>query len=219
MALEAKLPLVILVDDVPEITSAMADLLQRYRYQTQAFRSAEALLQNGVPAEARCLVLDVSMPGGMDGLAMLERLRQQGETVPALVVSGAGDIRMAVRALRAGAFDFIEKPYSAQQLLDAVAACSAQRAPVAAPVEANGLEKLTRRERQVMEAILQGQSSKEIAHVLGISVRTVEIHRGHLKEKLGARNLAEVVRIAFAAGIGNSAENAGAAPAAGPKRG
>ena len=199
-------PLVVIVDDHPAVGRSLSLLLGSCGYASRHFLSGEALLAAGVPANARCLILDMSMPGGMHGLELLERLRSQGVEVPALAVSGQGDIRMAVRALKIGAQDFIEKPYDDELLLDAVAGCVAQACRVVPGGEAPSqawLARLSQRERQVMDAVVAGRSNKEIAALLGISVRTVEIHRATMMDKVGARSLSELLRMAFAAGLGN----------------
>ena len=190
--------LVVVVDDYAEVASAIGALLRAFGYETLAFTSAEALLKAGVPAHACCLLLDLSLPG-MDGVALLTKLRSEGCSVPALLVSGVGNIRLAVRALHAGAMDFIEKPYAPEQLVAAVRACEAARfqPKIALPLKLR--EQLTGREREVMESVVDGLSSKEIGAKLGISPRTVEIHRSNMMAKVGASNTASLLRIVFAA--------------------
>ncbi len=190
--------LVVVVDDYPEIAVAISDLLHAFSYETRVFLSAEALLAAGVPENACCLLLDLSLPG-LDGVELLTRLRQQGCTVPALLVSAVGNIRQAVRALQAGALDFIEKPYVPSQLLAAVQACEAAHIQPREASPPPWLERLTKREREVLDGVVEGLSTKAIARNLSISPRTAEIHRGNLMAKAGAANPASLVRMVFAA--------------------
>jgi len=190
--------LVVVVDDYPENAVAISDLLHAFSYETRVFPSAEALLAAGVPENACCLLLDLSLPG-LDGVDLLRSLRQQGCTVPALLVSAVGNIRQAVRALQAGALDFIEKPYAPEQLLAAVQACEAARFQPREASPPTWLERLTKREREVLDGVVEGLSTKAIARTLGISPRTAEIHRGNLMAKSGAGNPASLVRMVFAA--------------------
>ena len=190
--------LVVVVDDYPAIAIAISDLLHALDYETRIFPSAEAILAAGVPENACCLLLDLSLPG-LDGVELLTRLRQQGCTVPALLVSAVGNIRQAVRALQAGALDFIEKPYVPEQLLAAVQACEAAHIQPREASPPPWLERLTKREREVLDGVVEGLSTKAIARNLGISPRTAEIHRGNLMAKAGAANPASLVRMVFAA--------------------
>jgi two-component system response regulator FixJ len=198
--------LVVAVEDDARLRDSLAVLLRAAGHRAAAFGSAEELLEAGVPAGALCLVLDVRMPG-MDGVALLEELRRRGDRTPVVVLTGHGDIPLAVRAMRAGASDFVEKPCGDEQLLGAIERAAAQRAvPALAPdagraAEAAGrLAALSQREREVLEGLLAGKSNKVIAHELGVSVRTVEGHRGNMMGRLGVRSLAAAVRLAIEAG-------------------
>ena len=174
------------------------------RRRLVGFASAEALLA-GLPAEARCLIADVRMPGGMDGVCLVETLRRRGIPLPVILVSGHGDIPLAVRAIKAGAADFIEKPYQASTILGTVAAALASRPAGELPdAEAERqIAALSPREREVLVGLVAGKLNKTIAHDLGISPRTVEVHRAHLMEKLGVRSLSAAVRLALSAGLGS----------------
>jgi two-component system response regulator FixJ len=149
-------------------------------------------------------VVDARMPG-MDGLELLQRLRGEQHRLPAIMITGHGDVPMAVRAMKAGAVDFIEKPIDEAQLFTAIDAALAEKKPaarhhaVARATEQMAL--LSPRERQVLEAIAGGRPNKLIAYDLGISVRTVEVHRAHMLDRLGVRNIAEAIRIAVMAAV------------------
>jgi two-component system response regulator FixJ len=196
-------PLILVVDDDAAVRDSLALLLRSAGYATTVRPSAEALLAN-LPAEAGCLIADIRMPGGMDGITLLEVLRRRGHQVPTIVVTGHGDVPLAVRAMKAGAVDFIEKPYEDTAILDAVAAALAAR-PAADGARAAALKQialLSPREREVLEGLVAGKLNKIIAHELGISPRTVEVHRANVMEKLGTGSLSGTVRLALQAGIG-----------------
>jgi FixJ family two-component response regulator len=200
-AIEGNPRLVVAVDDEPEILTSLKMVLALKGYQAVCFSSAEALLAAGVPQGAACLLLDINMPRGMDGLALLELLRRDGSSLPTIMVSGTGDIRSAVRALKAGASDFIEKPYSQDALLAAVTGCVVKASGKPHGTEAvERFARLSIRERQVLDFVLEGLSSKQIAAQLDISPRTVDIHRGNIMAKTGARNVPDLIRLAVSSG-------------------
>jgi two-component system, LuxR family, response regulator FixJ len=200
--------LVFVVDDEPAIRDSLAMLLRSVGLATRTFDGAQAFLDAFQPVPNACLLADVRMPG-MSGLELQETLRSRGLKVPVIVLTGHGDIAMAVRAMKAGAADFIEKPYNDQVLIDAVhRALAASRAPQgAAPAAADraGIEArvatLSPREREVMQLVIEGRPNKVIATRLGLSTRTVEVHRAKVMEKMQAASLAELVRMALAAGL------------------
>jgi FixJ family two-component response regulator len=200
-------PLVFVVDDEPAIRDSLALLLRSVGLPTRTFDSAQAFLDAFQPVPNACLLADVRMPG-MSGLELQETLRARGLKVPVIVLTGHGDIAMAVRAMKAGAADFIEKPYNDQVLIDSVnralaASRSAQGAPPAADragIEAR-IATLSPREREVMQFVIEGKPNKVIATRLGLSTRTVEVHRAKVMEKMQAASLAELVRMALAAGL------------------
>ena len=198
------LPLVHVVDDDEAVRRSLAMLLDSMHLRVTTYPSAEALL--AVTAlEPGCILVDVRMQG-MDGISLIEALRRQGVTLPVVVVTGHGDVPMAVRAMRAGALDFVEKPYSEERILEVVGWALAvlhtadQRRVLEIQAEAQ-VALLSPRESEVLAALVAGKANKVIGFELGISPRTVEVHRANLMEKLGVRSLPEAVRIGLAAGI------------------
>ena len=226
--------LVHIVDDDDAMRRSLSLLLRSAGYATETHASAEALLAAlgkeaerrsaapGPPSPPACAVVDVLMPGGMDGIALQEELVRRGTALPVVVVTGQADVPLAVRAMRAGALDFVEKPYPKERILTAVAG-ALRAAATAGPPDAGAaanpapeavarLAALSPRERMVLRGIVQGGPNKVIAYELGISPRTVEAHRAAMMEKLGARSLAEAVRVALAAGMDVAAGTDGPAP-------
>jgi len=192
-------PLVHVVDDEPAIRESLAMLLRSVGLQSRAYGSAQEFLDSWRPGGAECLVCDVRMPG-MSGLELQEALKARNAQLPVVLITGHGDVAMAVRAMKAGASDFIEKPFNDQVLLDAVNRALAR----ARDGQGNGraeieirIESLTPREREVMLLVAEGRPNKVVATRLGLSTRTVEVHRAKVMEKLQARSLAELVRMAI----------------------
>jgi RNA polymerase sigma factor (sigma-70 family) len=195
---------VFVVDDDPAMRDALGWLLRSAGHTVEAFPSAEAFLAADDPERPGCLVLDVRMPG-MDGLALQAALNARGASRPAVILTGHADVALAVQAVKAGAVDFLEKPFDDAVLLARVAEALAadDRLRVAqAEREAvrDRLAALTPREQEVLELIVAGHANKEIAAVLGVSPRTVEVHRARVMEKTGAQSVAELVRLVLAAG-------------------
>jgi two-component system response regulator FixJ len=176
---------------------SIVELLEDAGYTVQAYSRAEELLARGASLEGVCVVSDVRMPG-MDGLTLLRRLRARGSSIPLMLITGHGDVSMAVAAMKAGAVDFLEKPFVADTLLAAVEAVERQRSREVkaedAEIARRSLNKLTSREREVLECLVGGESNKAIAARLRISPRTVEFHRANIMEKLAARGLPDLVR-------------------------
>jgi two-component system, LuxR family, response regulator FixJ len=197
-------------DDAGMRTSLMA-LLSSAGWAAHAFGSAQDFL-DAAPrwtTGRACVVTDVRMPG-IDGLALLAHLRTLHCAQPVIVMTGHGDVAMAVQAMKAGAFDFVEKPFSDHLLLAAIgAAIAAQEAKPADPVDprfalaAEQVAALTPREREVLELLAEGKPNKIIAHELGLSPRTVEIHRARMLDHLKVASLAEALRIAILADLAN----------------
>ena len=185
------------VEDDRPMRESIVELLEDAGYTVQAYSRAEELLARGASLEGVCVVSDVRMPG-MDGLTLLRRLRARGSSIPLMLITGHGDVSMAVAAMKAGAVDFLEKPFVADTLLAAVEAVERQRSREVkaedAEIARRSLDKLTSREREVLECLVGGESNKAIAARLRISPRTVEFHRANIMEKLAARGLPDLVR-------------------------
>jgi len=174
-------------------------------FATASFASGEAFLDRVPYVEAGCVLLDLNMPG-LDGLEVLRRLQQIDDRFETILLTGQGDIGVAVEAMKAGAMDFIEKPYDNRMLLTALDNGFAriedrEREANAIQEAREHIERLTPRERDVLLGLIDGKANKIIAYELDISPRTVEIYRANLMDKLGVRSVAEAVRIAFAAGL------------------
>jgi two-component system response regulator FixJ len=196
---------VFVVDDDPEVRDSLCALLQSAGVAAEPHESARAFLDAYLPNRAGCLIADMRMPD-MDGLELQEELNRRNAGLPVIVVTGHADVPLAVRAMKAGAVDLIEKPYDDELLLATVKRALAQAKDArqqAAAVDAAKarIATLSARERQVLELLVAGQPNKIIAYELDISPRTVEIHRAHVMEKMEARSLSDLVRAAIAAGI------------------
>ena len=197
--------LIYVIDDDDAVRDSLEALLLAEGFDVLGFGSAEAFLDTGKSSSAACCLLDVRMPG-KDGLTLLGELGDWSMTTPIVVMTGHGDVPMAVKAMKLGAVDFIEKPFDAHVMLTAIrTALRSSRAKVVKsaidPDLASHIERLTPREREVLEHLVAGGSNKEIGLKLGISPRTVEIHRARLMEKMAADNLAQLIRMALDAGI------------------
>jgi two-component system response regulator FixJ len=199
-------PTVLVVDDDEAVRESLDALLHADGFQVEAFASAEAMMAAPASPGADACLLDIRMPG-KDGLTLLGEMAAWPKRPPTIVMTGHGDIPMAVRAMKLGAVDFIEKPFDPEDLLEAVRAAlraAPRRDNAAAPNDPDVDEKLRRltpRERDVLERLVLGMSNKEAAIDLGISPRTVEIHRARLMEKMAAGSLAHLVRMAVGAGV------------------
>ena len=192
-------PTVFLVDDDEAIRDALGWLLQSRDLSCRSFPSAEAFLAQWNAELAGCLLLDIRMDG-MSGLELFDRLLELGNRLPVIFLTGHGDVPMAVSSLKKGAFDFVEKPFDDNELvnrvLEAIALDSKRQAAEASSGSLKGrLESLTSREKQVMALILAGKFNKVIADELNISMRTVEVHRANLFEKMGVRTAVELSQL------------------------
>ncbi|MGJ5818839.1 response regulator transcription factor [Paludibaculum fermentans] len=195
-------PIVSIVDDDISVQEALTNLLRSVGLKAQTFSNAQDFLSSQRPDAPGCLVLDVRLPG-MSGLDLQLRLTEAQIGIPIIFITGHGDIRMSVRAMKAGAVDFLTKPFRAQELLDAVQesierdrAARKQRSETA-ELRAR-YESLSSREREVMGFVVRGLLSKQIASRLGITLATVKLHRGAVMNKMRVNSLADLVRIAQA---------------------
>jgi len=199
---------VAIVEDDDAVRQSTAGLLRRAGHSVESFTDGSEFLASDLPTNLGCILLDMRMPG-MDGLSVMRVLREREVAVPILVLTGHGDVPLAVEAMRLGAVDFLEKPYPPGDLLEAIRhACNTPVAlPGAQPINKQAQAKvatLSERQRAVLLGILKGQPNKIIAWELGLSIRTVEAYRAQMLIKLGVRGTAEAVRMAMAAGLGES---------------
>jgi len=195
-------PIVLVVDDDLEVREALSSLFRSVGLDPQLFASTAELLQHKLPEAPCCLVLDIRLPG-VSGLDFQTQLAKANIRVPIIMMTGHGDIPMSVRAMKAGAVDFLTKPFRDQDMLDAVAQAierdRRRRDGEKLLAELRGLfESLTTREREVMTLVTAGLMNKQVAAQLGLSEITVKIHRGHIMRKMGVRSLADLVRAAEA---------------------
>ena len=190
-------PIVYVVDDDEDVRGSLEMLLRRSGYSVQTFASARAFLSAGAKAGAACALIDIRMPE-MDGLALQREINRTTPGLPVVIMTGHGDVPMAVQAMKDGAVEFLEKPFERTVLLGALKNAlagpdrAASNAPPTEPTKA-----LTDREQQVFDLLVQGHQNKIVAHKLGISVRTVEVHRSRIMEKLNAKSLADLVRLSI----------------------
>ena len=199
-------PLVVVVDDDAAVRDALDSLLRSVGLQTRVLGAPSELLQAVLPDVPGCIVLDVRLPG-ISGLDLQGQLAAQGIHLPIVFMTGHGDIPMTVRAMKAGAVDFLAKPFRDQDMLDAVSASIERDTRRRQDMAARGsLETryatLTPREREVMAHVVAGLMNKQVAGVLHLSEITVKIHRGNVMRKMGVRSLADLVRHAEALGVG-----------------
>lgn len=199
MSKDSKKSTIYIVDDDDGMRRALTVLMTTVGYDAVAFARPADFLAKYDPNHPGCLVLDVRMPE-MSGLEVQQQLNRSGSMVPVILITGHGDIPMAVQAMKDGAFDFLQKPFRDQDLLDRINAALKQDAENRAAVEKHAevrrrLESLTPREREVMALVVDGSANKVIAIDLGLSERTVEIHRANVMEKMGARSVAHLVKM------------------------
>jgi Response regulator len=198
--------LIHIVDDEDAIRRSASFMLKTSGYAVETWSSGAAFLKDVRHAEHGCVLLDVRMPE-IDGLEVQKILVERGVTMPVIILTGHGDVSIAVRAMKMGAVEFIEKPFEKAVLVGAIEAAferiaAADGASARAADAQMILGALTPRERDVLEGLAQGLPNKTIAYDLGISPRTVEVHRANLMTKLDVRSLSDALRIAFAAGMG-----------------
>ncbi len=194
---------VFIVDDDEDMRATMIDLVESEGLRAEGFGSAAAFLDGGKKSGDGCLVVDIHLPG-MDGLQLQKKLKDDRIAIPVIVVTGRGDVPKAVQALKAGAVDFLEKPFSGEVVLGSIhRALEIGRRIQETEEFVNGavqsLQRLTAREREVLDRLVVGDSNKRIAAQFDISPRTVEVHRARVMEKMQARSLSHLVRMALAA--------------------
>ncbi|NNM76442.1 response regulator transcription factor [Sphingomonas sp. ID1715] len=197
---------VYIVDDDEAIRRSLNFMLRTSGYKVEQFTCGEEFLKAATKLSPGCVLLDIRMPG-LDGLEVQQAMAREGVTLPVVIMTGHGDVNLAVRAMKAGAIDFIEKPFEKATLMSALDQGFARLGEddvrkLRAQEAATRLEVLTPRERDVLRGLVEGLPNKTIAYDLGISPRTVEIHRANLMTKLNVKSLSEALRIAFTAGLG-----------------
>jgi len=205
-------PVVLVVDDDPSMRAALVDLLLSVRRRVETYQSAQAFLQADLPTAPCCLVLDVRMPG-QSGLDLQAELVREDVHIPIIFMTGHADVPMSVQAFKAGAVDFLTKPFRDQDLLDSVASAlnravrqrseEKKRSDLRACFEA-----LTPREKEILRCVAQGAMNKQIAHELGIAEITVKIHRSNMMRKMTAKSLPDLIRMAELLGLPRSSDDA-----------
>ncbi|HTZ77938.1 MAG TPA: response regulator FixJ [Stellaceae bacterium] len=195
-----------IVDDDEAIRDSLSLLLESAGFAVATYPFAEAFLAAAPQSGGGCLVIDVRMPG-MGGLELQQELARRGRRIPVIVITGHADVPLAVQAMKAGAVDFVEKPFEESTIVGAIRRAfdlgvETARAEAAGAEIGQRLQSLTAREREVLDALVAGKPNKIIAYDLAISPRTVEIHRARVMEKMQARTLSDLVRMALSVGVG-----------------
>lgn len=201
---EATGPMVFVVDDDEAMRDSIGCLLESVKLPIRMFGAAKDFLESGLLHQAGCALLDIRMPG-MSGIELLEQLKARGIQMPVIIITGHGDVPLAVRALKLGAFDFVQKPFNPQELLDRVHAALRevqQNREINQKLDSlrTSFDALTKREKEVMELVVTGNPSKVIGTKLGISTKTVDVHRSNIMKKLNARTVAELVQYRLSLG-------------------
>jgi FixJ family two-component response regulator len=197
--MKEKVSTVFVVDDDSGVRSSIRVLLKSIGIAATAMSSAREFLDSFDPEQPGCLVLDIRMPG-MSGMELQQQLNLKGAIIPVIFITGHGDVPMAVEAMQHGAFDFLQKPFRDQDLIDRIQKALARDRETRQALRKHSqirerLESLTPREKDVLRLLVQGQQNKVMAGELGLSQRTVEIHRAHVMEKMGAQSVAQLVRM------------------------
>lgn len=187
--------LIYVIDDDPAVCSALEWLLQTVSLPVKTYLDAQSFLDDYQPQKPGCLIVDVRLPI-MSGLELLEKLKVQKSFLPIIVITGYGDIPMAIRAMKSGAFDFILKPINEQYLIEIVYQCISQMDNFINYEQIRArINQLSERENQIVALILEGKLNKQIAHELSISISTVEAHRANIMQKMQAKNLAHLIKL------------------------
>lgn len=198
-------PVVHVIDDDAAMRDSLAFLLDVNGYESQVYETANAFLAGGGAEVLGCVISDIRMPG-ISGIELVRTLKREGAASAVILITGHGDVALAVEAMKAGAADFIEKPFDDEALLGAIRSALEARPPELASGSARNeaearLADLSPRERDVLQGLVAGKINKVIAHDLSISPRTVEVYRANLMAKTGARSMSELMRLALAAGL------------------
>ena len=197
-------PIIHVIDDDAAMRDSLAFLLDVNGYKVLLYESANTFLEQAPTEAVTCVVSDIRMPG-LNGIELVQRLKSRGSSYPVILITGHGDVALAVEAMKAGAVDFIEKPFDDADILEAIRSALSVRPLIqgnAAKKDAEArLSELSPREWDVLRGLVAGRINKVIAHELNISPRTVEVYRANLMAKTGARSMSELMRIALAAGL------------------
>ena len=201
---------VFVVDDDPSMRDSMRWLIESVGLKVEAYANADSFMEQFTGDVPGCLVLDVRMPG-TSGMELLDSLKGRGVQLPIIMISGHGDVPMAVQALKRGAMDFLEKPFRDQELLEQIAKAievdqaRRKKAESVAGIRTR-LDKLTPREREVMELVVAGYANKQVAAKLGLSEKTIEVHRSRVMSKMRAKTLPCLVKMAIAVGVAEATD-------------
>lgn len=186
---------IFVIDDTKDVCEALRWLFESVKFKVETYENANSFLEKYHANRPGCIIMDVRLPG-MSGLELLEYLKQKKSPLPIIVITGHGDIQMAVRAMKMGAKDFILKPFNEQCLLETVQKCINQSQNMDWIKTINKrIDELSERELQIINLIVDGKLNKEIAYELSISISTVEAHRAHIMQKMQAKNLAQLIKI------------------------
>ncbi len=203
-----KIPIVFVIDDDKAVRKSLERLIKSVGLIVQPFSSAREFLESDTSDGPSCLVLDVRMPG-LSGIDLQKELDKMGYTIPIIFITGYGDIPMSVRTMKRGAIDFLTKPFNDQDLLDAIHRAIEKDKQTRREQDEIGtiqqrVDSLTPREREVFSLVVTGMLNKQVAYDLGMSEKTVKVHRSRVMDKMQADSLAELVRLAYKVGIGSS---------------